>query len=214
MSPSLPGCLDGCDRSLEGARDVEVHSRRSHCCGVPARWMRLGPTGGEPRPYGSAASNSVDSNRWSPRIEPTPGHAVSVDYVDFVQANGIQYLAADNLGLSPVTVAAADVGPVQFRVRCALSELNRQTQQMPPPPRDGDAGLLTAGTPVHAVKGWSPSCRLAAQRDVPGALTWRATSTRRQRGQSRAPSPPAIDGAASGRRRSLCAGARLHVMGQ
>ncbi len=121
-------------------------------------------------------------------MEATPGHAVSVDYVDFVEANGIQYIAADNLGLSPVTVAAADIGEVQFRVRWSLSELNQQTQQMPPSPRDGDAGFLPAGTPIHAVNGWSPSCRLAAQRDG----TWHAYLASDEHSATARPKPCAV----------------------
>ncbi|WP_411285602.1 hypothetical protein, partial [Lapillicoccus sp.] len=75
---------------------------------------------------------------------------------------------------------AGEVGAVQLRVRCSLNELNDRTHQMPPPARDGDAGFLPAGTPVHAVNGWSPLCRLAARLDgswhVYLALDERATT--------------------------------------
>jgi hypothetical protein len=95
----------------------------------------------------------------------TPGQAVSVTYVDFLQANGIQCLPAESLGQPEQRVVASEVGEVQFVVRCSMSELNQRSQQMPPPPGDGNAGLLPAGTAVHAVDGWPPVCRLAAQHD-------------------------------------------------
>ena len=98
-----------------------------------------------------------------PDVSETPGSAVAVDYVDFVQANGRQYVA--DLGGARLTVGAGGVGAVQFLVRCSLSELNDRTHQMPPDPRDGDAASLPAGTPVHAVNGWSPLCRLTAEHD-------------------------------------------------
>jgi len=100
-----------------------------------------------------------------PSLTTTPGHGVAVDYVDFIQANGIHYVVAENLGLTPVAAVAADIGDTQFLVRCALSPLNEQTHEAPPTPRDGDAAFVPEGTPVHAVKGWPTSCRLAAQHD-------------------------------------------------
>jgi hypothetical protein len=36
---------------------------------------------------------------------------------------------------------------------------------MTPLPRDGDAAFLTPGTPVYAIHGWPPRCRLAATHD-------------------------------------------------
>lgn len=141
-------------------------------CGQPPGGGASGETaGGRAGASGTGAGGSADG---CPPVEPgRGGAAVMVDYVDFVQAHGRQYVAG--LGASDATVSAAtvsaatlsadEVGPVQFRVRCSLRELNSRADQMPPPARDGDAGLLPAGTPVHEVRGWSPLCRLAAQRD-------------------------------------------------
>ncbi len=100
-----------------------------------------------------------------PSLATTPGHGVVVEYVDFIQANGTHYVVAENFGLTPVTATAGDIGDTQFLVRCALSKLNEQTHEAPPSPRDGDAAYVPEGTPVHAVKGWPTSCRLAAQYD-------------------------------------------------
>ncbi len=132
-------------------------------CLVGGCGVENGGGGGVPT-HGSTDAGAGSSNG-CPSVSVTPGHGVAVDYVDFVEANGMQYVVPENLGVAPVPVRAADIGAVQFVVRCALSELNRRTSQMPPPARDGDAAFLPAGTPVHAVNGWSPSCRLAAQHD-------------------------------------------------
>ncbi len=117
--------------------------------------------GSVPNPAGSDAA----ARQWSgcPSLTTTPGHGVAVDYVDFVHANGMSYQVAEQMNLPAVPVAVSDIGAEQFRVRCSLSKLNDQTHVFPPPPRDGDASFLPAGTPLHAIRGWSPTCRLAAQ---------------------------------------------------
>ena len=114
-------------------------------------------------PAGTSTTVSTTVSPGCPDVSETQGSAVAVTYVDFVQANGRQYVA--DLGGARLTVGAADLGAVQFLVRCSLSELNERTHQMPPDPRDGDAASLPAGTPVHAVNGWSPLCRLTAEHD-------------------------------------------------
>jgi hypothetical protein len=83
-----------------------------------------------------------------------------VDYVDAIEANGIQYVAQHG-----VTVAPGDVGAVQFRVRCSFAQLNLVTGRETPNLRNGDATFLFPDTPVHAIRGWSPLCRLAAPND-------------------------------------------------
>ncbi len=125
---------------------------------------------------GCSTSTHSANNTTAPAVAPAPrpstgcpsptttaGRGAAVDYVDFIQANGLSYVVPENLGLPPVKVPAADIGDVQFLVRCALSPLNEQTKVAPPPPRDGDAAFIPEGTPVHAVKGWPTLCRLAAQ---------------------------------------------------
>jgi hypothetical protein len=126
-------------------------------------------------PAGEAPSATVSANVGSPpsaaatpgkapRCPPTPSGAsfASVDYVDFLQANDTEYIA-DLMGR--LAVSTTQIGPVQLRVRCSFSELNAATHRMTPQAENGDAGFLTAGTEVHAITGWSPLCRLAAQRD-------------------------------------------------
>lgn len=93
---------------------------------------------------------------------PLTGGRTIVDYADFVQAHGTTYIA----GLrGRRTVSSDDLGDVQFRVRCSLSELNEQTHRIPHAVRDRDAAFLAHRTPVYAIHGWSPTCRLAAKHD-------------------------------------------------
>ncbi len=136
LSLSLLYLLGGCGSDNAGAGDV-------------------------PSPAGSDAAAQQSSG--CPSLTTTPGHGVAVDYVDFIHANGMSYGVAEEMNLPSVPIAVSDIGAEQFRVRCSLSQLNNQTHVFPPPPRDGDASFLPAGTPVHAITGWSPTCRLAAQ---------------------------------------------------
>jgi hypothetical protein len=96
---------------------------------------------------------------------PTTGRGqAAVDYVDFVQVSGRQYIA--NLGGRQVPpVKRQDLGRVVTRSRCSLSALNDATHRAPGAARDGDSGFLPPGTPVYAVHGWSTRCRLAAEHD-------------------------------------------------
>lgn len=80
-----------------------------------------------------------------------------VDYVDAIEANGRQYAAQPS-----IRETQADLGSEQFRVRCSFAQLNTVTGRETPQLRNGDSTFLTPDTPVYAVKGWSPLCRLAA----------------------------------------------------
>lgn len=81
-----------------------------------------------------------------------------MDYVDAIEANGTQYVVQPN-----VVVSGSDMGAEQFRVRCSFAQLNAVTHRETPNLRDGDASFLDPGTPVYAMKGWSPLCRLTAE---------------------------------------------------
>ena len=91
-----------------------------------------------------------------------------VDWIDFVQFNGIQYLAVGGyMGSYPEGADArglveADLGSEFARVKNNYSET---TLSMPKCCRDGDAAYLDEGTPVYIVKGYNPEFRLAAHRD-------------------------------------------------
>jgi hypothetical protein len=93
-----------------------------------------------------------------PAPKPVPsGTSMAVDYVDFIDANGDQYL-----GSPSSTLSLADRGDLQLRVLCSISAWSDRYGQTTDS-RDGDAAFLPAGTPVHAVKGSSPLCKLMAK---------------------------------------------------
>ncbi len=86
-----------------------------------------------------------------------------IDYVDFVQAFGRQYVAG--LVRHPPPISRSDLGEVVLHSRCSFSAFNDRTHRSPGEPRDGDTAFLPAGTPIYAVHGWSTDCRLAAESD-------------------------------------------------
>lgn len=91
---------------------------------------------------------------------PTTGDStVMVDWVDFVQLDGTQYLASAD-GQVPA-VATNQLRSVVGRVECQLSVLKFHAE--PGPAVDGDAAFIKVGTEVHAVQGYETSCRVAAQ---------------------------------------------------
>jgi len=87
----------------------------------------------------------------------------SVDYIDFVKANGITYVAGyttdDRLGR---VLTDADLGPEQFRVKQSVASAGKGPGYQL---SDGDAAFVGVGEPVYAVKGYVPTFRLAARRD-------------------------------------------------
>ena len=114
---------------------------------------------------GSEPTNSISSNHNAARASaclgtPTTGDStVMVDWVDFVQFDGTQYVAGVDGKVS--AIASNQLGPVVGRVECELSVLKFLAE--PGPAVDGDAAFLKVGTEVHAVRGYATSCRVAAQ---------------------------------------------------
>ena len=87
---------------------------------------------------------------------------MEIDWVDFVRLNGIDYYSG--LGGEVPPVAAEKLGRVLGRVECEYSVL--KFSEMPgTPAADGDAAFLDVGTEVHAVPGFDPACRVAAEHD-------------------------------------------------
>lgn len=84
-----------------------------------------------------------------------------IDWVDFVQLGGIQYLADPNA--TTRSVPAEQLGPVVGRVECRLSDL--KYDGLPGPAADGDAAFLAIGTQVRSIRGYAPTCRVAARID-------------------------------------------------
>ena len=116
-------------------------------------------------PAGSEPTNSISSRPDAARgsaclSTPTTGDStVMVDWVDFVQLDGTQYVAGVDGKVS--AIASNQLGPVVGRVECELSVLKFLAE--PGPAVDGDAAFLKVGTEVHAVRGYATSCRVAAQ---------------------------------------------------
>lgn len=84
-------------------------------------------------------------------------------WVPLVQFGGTRYVAEDGLP-SHVTregyrdLAAEDLGPELYRVAFRVSGYAGAYYNV----QDGDSTHLNPGTPVHAVKGYSPEFRLAS----------------------------------------------------
>jgi len=108
---------------------------------------------------GTKPSASPSTGEDCPSVQGS-GYA-AIDYVDFINAFGQQYVAG--LGRRPVEVKRSDLGQVVLQSRCSFSALNDRTHKSPGEPRDGDTGFLAPGTPIYAIAGWSTRCRLAAQ---------------------------------------------------
>jgi len=98
-----------------------------------------------------------------PAHAPPGGGQAAVDYVDFLQANGRNYIA--DLAGNRVRISPSDLGPVALQVRCSYAAVNDATGLVLGEPRDGDSAFLAPGTRVYTVRGWSPLCRLAAMHD-------------------------------------------------
>lgn len=85
-----------------------------------------------------------------------PGTRGEVDYTDSIWHGSVSYEY-----LPGVRVTASQFGPVITRIRCSMATYP-DTHALPSHWADDTATALSAGTPVHAVKGFSPRCRLAA----------------------------------------------------
>ena len=127
------------------------------CAPAPAGDQGVAPSGP------SVTDASVTATDGCPVLETASGLRGAVDYADVVRFGGQQYLS--HQPAVTATAAPAEVGAVQFRVRCSFGELNQRTGLFPPALRDGDSGWIPAGTEMHALRGWPVSCRLVAQRD-------------------------------------------------
>jgi hypothetical protein len=122
-----------------------------------------GPPASSPPTSPSAAAEDC------PDVTGADGYAAAIDYVDFVQAFGRQYVVSTNStntsGRFEPELTRKDLGRVVLRSKCSFSALNDRTQKSPGEPHDGDTGFLPPGTAIYAVHGWSKHCQLAAEHD-------------------------------------------------
>src|SRR5262249_52770838 len=84
-----------------------------------------------------------------------PGEAIAVDYVDFLQLGRTMYVA------SPEPIKAAQRGRVRGNARASLAA-EQHHRRRGPPPVSGTASSPAAGSAAYQVRGYPPSCRLAA----------------------------------------------------
>lgn len=93
-------------------------------------------------------------------IIPAPTPRAVIDWVDFVNVNGIMYVANIDNRASKQLVSA-DLGPqfatVKFKLQGNVSDSNYH-------PKDGDAAFLDPGTSIYTVKGYATTFLLAAYR--------------------------------------------------
>lgn len=85
-----------------------------------------------------------------------PGTAGIADYIDSIVHDSVSYQY-----LPAVHVTAAQLGSVVTRIQCSMATYP-DTHAPPSHWADDTAAALPAGTPVYAVTGFSPRCRLAA----------------------------------------------------
>src|SRR4051812_10526914 len=90
------------------------------------------------------------------RLGPEGGTATIIDYVDFVQWDGKQYLS---MFAHPTRVNTAELGERVGTVRCRISDSGAGLHYRF---RDGDSAFLAPGTQLFAVRGWPVRCRIAA----------------------------------------------------
>jgi uncharacterized protein YceK len=142
------------------------------------------------RPYGSARQTNMKMRMWAVSAavlaalagcgsqvqagagDPTPTHPAcpegsaypagtmaAVDYTDSILHDSVNYAY-----LPAVHVTAAQIGSVVTRIQCSMATYPG-THAPPSHWADDTATGLSAGTPLYAVKGFSPRCRLAAYVD-------------------------------------------------
>jgi len=85
-----------------------------------------------------------------------PGTANAIDYIDSIWHDSVSYEYFPN-----VRITTSQVGSVVTRIQCSMATYP-DTHAPPSHWADDTATELSAGTPVHAVKGFSPRCRLMA----------------------------------------------------
>jgi hypothetical protein len=82
------------------------------------------------------------------------------DYVDFVRVGGVTL--THGVGVDPYpSVRPEDLTGIVGTVRCRLDDTNGRAK--PDNIQDGTSSYLAVGTPLYAVKGYDPACRIAAR---------------------------------------------------
>ncbi|MFC1920011.1 hypothetical protein ACFLWX_04390 [Chloroflexota bacterium] len=88
-------------------------------------------------------------------ITHTVTHAITVDWVDFIQFDGITYLRKGKDIASLGLKLGSPYGAITFKLLGNVNEPNYSSN-------DGDAAFLRAGTQIYTLADYSPSFRLVA----------------------------------------------------
>ena len=130
-------------------------------------------TGGDDRapeaPPVAAGSDSPSAGSTAPALgcpptKPYPdGKIVMVDYVGFIQIGNQQFVAQRD-GFH--TLTRDDLREQVATVTCRIADLTESGREgVAGGFLDGNAAYLVAGTPLYAVAGYDPACRVAAIQD-------------------------------------------------
>jgi len=130
-------------------------------------------TGGDDRareaPPVAAGSDSPSAGSTTPAAgcpptKPYPdGKRVDIDYVPFIQLGSQQFIAQLD-GVGPL--ARSDLREQVATVTCRIADLTESGREgVAGGFLDGNAAYLAAGTPLYAVAGYDPACRVAAIQD-------------------------------------------------
>jgi hypothetical protein len=107
--------------------------------------------------HGGAAGHPAPARPVCPKgTAYPPGTLGQVDYIDSIWHDSVSYDY-----LPSVRITASQIGSVVTRIRCSMATYPA-THAPPSSWANDTATALSAGTPVYAVKGFSPRCRLAA----------------------------------------------------
>jgi hypothetical protein len=142
-------------------KSVTRYAALASCAGVVLAACAISP----PHRTAGAADARPAPRRYVPARAACPagrllphGGRVELEWVDFLQFGGRQYIA----GPGPAaTIRPSRLGPVITHIRCSLAASDDH-RHIGIPLADGSAAFLPAGAAVFEVRGYSPRCRLAS----------------------------------------------------
>lgn len=127
------------------------------------------PTPGDSTPIATSEDDPTGDAEYPgcPPTRPYPnGMHVDVDHVPFIVLGGRAFIAPLRPEEEGRPLFRDDLGPQIRTVSCRIADLTEDGReevvgQFPGDYPDGNAAYLKVGTPIYAVKGFDPACRLA-----------------------------------------------------